>query len=699
MLCHVEAWAILHHASLSATGDGIHEGPGKFLMKTPDTSRSTSVRWTFLLVPVIGSGLGWGAEAEPVKTPPVQPAELGDELVLFSDLPVVVSASRQETAITHSPVPVSVVSNEAIAAGGHYRIEEILRFVPGVDVRRITRSQYAVGVRGFHGSFSDRTLTLVDGRSADSPVFGGAEFYRLPLLIADLNHIEVVRGPGGAAWGANAFNGVINLITKDPEEMLGIHASSLVSEFGDTANEVRWCEMHGDWSWKIGGFYQSHRSSSTALNDDSYADNDWGEKVGTDNALVWHANDTTTVRAGLGYSHVDAGVFEFLGNQPPGQDEFDTTRAYLRLDQRLSPEASYRLGWYGNFQISRRPAVFDDRSKENVAELQFDWTGLVDHHVSVGGEWRVTDIELLSSGDPPEFDLANEPYHEQRYGAFLIDRWQATERLNIEGQIRGDHYDGTGSDWAGRLAFIYGVDHAQNHVLRIAGARSYRTPLPALRDATVTIPPFFNLIASEDLENEHVWSVEAGYSGEFTSDLMGRVDLYHQRYEDLIGFAFLPSFDTQAQNLDGADGNGGEVELAWSPIASWSEQRARLSAWYAYNRLDTDQENQEIRAFTPGEHKVGFTSRVPLPMRLALAVNYAYTTGSVDPDLPQGTQVGVHHQCDVTLAWALPQGYGEVMLGVWDVFHRVDEPVAATGTVLPHETPGRTFFVRGTLDF
>ena len=371
----------------------------------------------------------------------------------------------------------------------------------------------------------------------------------------------------------------------------------------------------------------------------------------------------------------------------------------MRVDQHLSKESSYRLNWYGNFSTSRRPTLFDERSRENAVEAQFDYGGIADHQLSLGGDWRMTDIEQLSAGIPPQIDLANAPYHEQRYGVFLIDKWQAHERLSVEAQIRGDYYDGTGSDWAGRLALIYGLDSPQKNLLRLACARAYRTPLPALRDATTSTPPFLNLIASDNLQNEHTWSIEAGYSGEFQGDFLARVDLYHQRYEDLIGFVVLPSFDLQAQNIDGADGDGAEIELTWAPMTTWSAQRARMSAWYAFNHLETDQVDQEIRAFTPAEHKVGINTRLPLPERFTFNLNYAFTSSSDDPAQVTIDHVSIHHQCDISLSWALPQHFGELMIGVWDVFHHEDDPVAATGTARPHATPGQTFFVRGVLDF
>lgn len=690
---------------------------GEAIVMNPSKIRrhSSMHRMIGILAPLAGAGFAWSADAPatapaPNTVAPKAAIDGGDELAIFGDLPVVVSASRQETALNRSSVPVSVLTSEDLSYGGQYQIAEVLRFVPGVDARRVDRVRPAVGVRGLHGPFSDRTLTLVDGRTADSPVFGGAEWPRLPLMMDDIERIEVVRGPGGAAWGANAFNGVINVITKDPEEMLGLHASSQLSAFGDSSSYARWCHAVGNVSWRIGAFYQEMVSTSEALDDDEIDDNDWSEKIGTDNALVVRVNERTTLRGGIGYADLKSGVFELIGYQPGGEDVLTTTRAYARLDQQASPDVSYRIGWYGNFFTSERPSVFDERSRENAIEAQLDFSGISSHHLSIGGEWRMTDLKVNNS-DPDQIALVDSPYHEQRYGAFVIDQWQVTESLMLEGQIRGDYYDGTGSDWAGRVAALYGFDSNQHHVARLAVARAYRTPLPALRDTAVTRPtptPIFPtlttaLIPNDDLENEQTWSVEAGYVAELPSEIVFRVDGYYQRYEDLIGyytqFAPGPIAVVQAQNIDGATGKGGEVEIGWSPLPTWSDRRVRVQAWYAYNDLDVDENVPDFRAWTPGEHKAGLNLRVPLPERLTFSVNYAYTSSSMDPDESGDAHVGPHHQMDVTLAWAVPGNWGELMIGGWDVLHERDDPLVSTGTYLAHETPGRTLFVRATLDF
>jgi iron complex outermembrane receptor protein len=172
-------------------------------------------------------------------TPPVTPDNLYDmSLEQLMEIPVVVSAARQPQKITVSSVPISIITAEDIHYGGMTNLADILQFAPGIDVLPLSRIRSAVGVRGLHDFIADRTLTLINGRAADSMIFGGSEFYRLPLLIEDIERIEIVRGPGGAAWGANAFTGIINIITKKPGWLL----SSTVTEFGDTYNHIRWMD-------------------------------------------------------------------------------------------------------------------------------------------------------------------------------------------------------------------------------------------------------------------------------------------------------------------------------------------------------------------------------------------------------------------------------------------------------------------------
>jgi outer membrane cobalamin receptor len=167
----------------------------------------------------------------------------------FFDMPIeelmnvsVVSASRLPTQSQYLSAPVTVITAEDIHYSGLTTIPEILQFAPGVDVRRLDRQRYAVGVRGLFGVFSDRTLVLIDGRPATDILYGTTHWENLPIMMEDIERIEIVRGPVGAAWGANAFTGAINIITKKPDQCKGGLISTTISEFGDTYTHLRYAQ-------------------------------------------------------------------------------------------------------------------------------------------------------------------------------------------------------------------------------------------------------------------------------------------------------------------------------------------------------------------------------------------------------------------------------------------------------------------------
>ena len=110
-------------------------------------------------------------------------------------------------------------------------IPELLRLVPGVQVAQLAGNQYAISVRGFNGNFSDKLLVLIDGRSIYTPLFAGVFWDLQDTPLSDIDRIEVIRGPGGTVWGANAVNGVINIVTKSAADTLGLHVELGVGNY------------------------------------------------------------------------------------------------------------------------------------------------------------------------------------------------------------------------------------------------------------------------------------------------------------------------------------------------------------------------------------------------------------------------------------------------------------------------------------
>lgn len=627
---------------------------------------------------------------------------IGEELFLFEDVPVIVSATRRPQQQNLASMPVSILSSSDLHFSGLTSIAEALQFVPGVDFVQIDRNRVGVGVRGFHDFASDRTLTLVDGRNATDPAFGTTLLPRLPLFIEDVERVEVARGPGGAAWGANAFNGVVNVITKRPEDTQGLFLNGQINEFGDVFTQLRYGDTAGQWAYRVSVGYESRESSEDAIDDDDFESNDFARNLRID-TLAARDFAGGRVQAGASFGRFEEGDFEFTLRQPFDTGVTEVARTFLRVDRELDGQDSAHVQWYANYFGADEPSLMKRDAFETDLEGQINLVGRNGHDLSFGANARAVYVDAMAQ-DPQDFMLGDDPYLDGWFGAFALDRWQARERVIIESQGRVDYYTETGFDWSGRISTLLTVDPERAGVLRFSAAKAFRAPARGFTDGrfqTVPLPPpapagtfLTTLVPADDLDNEETWSLEAGYATSLGEGLQWRADAYYQRYDDLIGSATVASSPpvtvVQLQNIDGAEAWGFETSLALT------REAFRLTAWYAYNDASQDRSGQDVRAFFPSEHKAGVTARVEISESLALAANYRYSDATSDRAF--GRKTPVTHRLDLTLATPV-RGRGELMFGVTDVFDQTEFAAASIGTFVPHDTPGLTFFARLQLQF
>ena len=649
---------------------------------------------------------------------------ISEELMLFQELPMVISAARREQPINQSSVPISVITEEDIHLSGATNLYEILQFEPGIDMLQIDRNRYALGVRGLHEFFSDRTLTLIDGRNADSPVFGGSEFLRLPLFLEDIERVEVVRGPAGASWGAQAFNGVINIITKDPKDIHGSRVTSGINEFGDYNSHIRWADGTENWDWRLSLGYTEWESSDEAIGADidllfgrRASSRDFHRNTRFDGEAIYEITDSSNLSFGFGASFIEQGDFEILGSMMEDNSDLTTMRGYTRIDHTFDNESTGYLQWFGNYSETEWPGLQSNESLENDVEAQYNVTVNESHHLTVGGNVRSVRITTEQKSEE-DIIFKNEPLNEGWAGLFVLDRWQAAERLVIETQIRGDYYSETHPDWSGRLTSLYSLDSEKLHVVRLSGARAFRAPLAALREIennriplSLIDPPIppdtfaTRVIPPADLDNEHIVSLEAGYSGQVNNFTGVSINSYYQQLDDLIGFVTIsqtdfglpfPARELTLDNIDDADVFGIEFEL------SFNVEFGQLSLWYAYSDFKPELENQAVRAFLPAKNKVGVNGLLNLPWYLRLKIDYKYS--GTTPNNP-GTltdapdQFEASHRLDLALSKFLFQDRIEWMIGVSDLFDDTGFPVFGLNNQAAHETPGRIFFTRFSLNF
>src|SRR6266550_6463038 len=138
----------------------------------------------------------------------------------------VTTVSKRPEEVWRTAVAIHVITHEDIRRSGATSIPEVLRLAPGIEVARIDSDHWSIGVRGFGDQFSKSLLVLIDGRSIYTPLFAGMYWPAHDTLLDDVDRIEVIRGPGGTIWGANAVNGVINIITKTAADTHGTMVSA-----------------------------------------------------------------------------------------------------------------------------------------------------------------------------------------------------------------------------------------------------------------------------------------------------------------------------------------------------------------------------------------------------------------------------------------------------------------------------------------
>jgi iron complex outermembrane recepter protein len=163
----------------------------------------------------------------------------------------VTSVSKKETRIGDSPTAITVVTQDDLRRMGITTLPEALRLAPGMDVARVGPNQWAVSARGFNGEFATKLLVLIDGRTVYSPSSGGVFWNSQDVLIDDIDRIEIIRGPGASLWGANAVNGVINVIMKSARDTVDGRASALSGSEENVVAKARYGGQVGeDFYWR-----------------------------------------------------------------------------------------------------------------------------------------------------------------------------------------------------------------------------------------------------------------------------------------------------------------------------------------------------------------------------------------------------------------------------------------------------------------
>jgi iron complex outermembrane receptor protein len=523
----------------------------------------------------------------------------------------VTATSRRPQSVAESAAAVFVITQEDIRRSGVTSIPEALRMVPGVQVARIDANKWAISTRGFNGRFANKLLVMIDGRSVYTPLFSGVLWDAQDTVLADIDRIEVVRGPGASLWGANAVNGVINIVTKRARDTQG----GLLVAGGGT-------EEQGFSTLRYGGEFndQTHyraylkyfnRDSQEFIDDGDAAD-DW--QVGRAGfRMDWEPDgpDALTVQGDI-YRGVVGTTGRVFSLTAPFSQTVNTDDDIFGANL---------LGrWTHDFEDGSDMAlqVYYDLVSGDELGIQLDeQTFDVDfQHRFQAGErndiiWGLG-YRLIAANFEDSFTVSLDDDHRTDHllSAFVQDEITLSEdelRLTLGSKFEYNTYTGFEIQPTARL--LWTPDTQQS--VWLAASRATRTPSQAEDSIALNsvlgpgdpnnpfpVPLQLSVLGNPDQNSEEVIAFELGYRVNPIDDLSLDFAAFYNIYDDLASVEVRPPLqvivpcptpplcilgNSQFDNLGSGESYGFEVAADWRAESWW-----RLQGAYTYLHLDLD---------------------------------------------------------------------------------------------------------------
>ncbi len=501
----------------------------------------------------------------------------------------VTSASKKAQPLDSAPAAVTVITQDDIHRSGARTVVEALRLVPGLQIGRYTQNYYAVTVRGFNnpnfdGSNGNKLLVLLDGRSLYMPYTSTVYWEIEDLLLEDIDRIEVIHGPGGSLYGANAVNGVINIITKSAKATEG----GLLVSSGGTLERDRISVQYG---WKSGE-HSAFRVFGKHGNDNESVFPD-GSGVGDTKVLneVGFRGDVDGKRG----SFMIQGAYNKFGineavTAPSLTDPFfanysnkDTiTTSDLVAKWTFDEKDGGKTVFQSYYDFLDYPYTNASATSTTLDfDLQREFPSRKNHSIIVGAGYR-----YMINDSKPGFTQELDPLtrHDSIYSFFGQDEIKVSDKGRLTLGMKLEHNTFTGYEFQPSVRYLHQID--SSHTFWGAISRAVRTPSQTeLADKLVTgvdppanpgdLPTAFTSFGDPNLTSEHLTAYELGYrlrsSDKFSVDLAA----FYDRYSDLIYSSEGTPFDTTEFGVpvtvvptylhNGESGNvyGGELQARW----------------------------------------------------------------------------------------------------------------------------------------
>jgi iron complex outermembrane recepter protein len=559
----------------------------------------------------------------------------------------VTSVARYPEKLRDAAAAIQVITSEDIQHSAAFSIPEALRLAPNLQVAQKNPHDWGISARGFNAALANKLLVMIDGRSVYTPLFSGVFWDVQDYVLEDVDRIEVISGPGGTLWGANAVNGVINITTKNAKETQGLFLETgggtelrdfasvrygtrvapnaylrVYGKFSDRDSAVSstGTDLADAWSMRRGGFRfdaDLPMDSAATLQGDIYSGSEYVvtggiQKVAGGNVLGrWSrslgANSDMSLKLYYDRTHLVDPITNQFGPTQPITDDLDTYDADFQ--HRLPLGSNQTVVWGLGYRLTHDTV-------QNAANTAF-LPAQVDH---------------------------------QLFSVFLQDEIQLAPSVALTLGSKLEHTDYTGleAEPSVRLRWI----PAHDHMLWSAVSRAVRMPSRYDRDIFQPRPPPLVASGNKNFKSETLVAYEAGYRGQLGSTVSVSASAFYNDYDQLRSFGPVPGTLRPVifgNNLEGHT-YGAEFTAAYQVSPVW-----RARAGYNILREHLRVKAGQIDVFagknesSDPEHQFTLGSSFDLPYRISLDLN-----GRWVDELPTTNGiVPAYSDLDVRLAWNL----------------------------------------------
>lgn len=502
----------------------------------------------------------------------------------------VVTASKSKERAFDVPAAITVITNEDIRRSGQTTVMEALRMVPGMQVSQINSSAWAISARGFADEYANKMLVMIDGRSIYTPTFSGVYWELVNLPLEDIDRIEVIRGPGATVWGANAVNGVINIVTKESKYTQGAYISGGLGDYERAFAEGRvGGEIGKDGHYR---FYSRYLDRSSLDSPAGVEQNNGWWRMLTGLRADWSngGNDDFTVQAEFQHGQNEQESLQF----GPSSTDSDSTMSYLRgrWVRALDDGSVLTLSSYID-QHHRESDVLEQRVTTFDVDFNHSLTWMERNNLVWGAGYRLADDSYNSTQV-----LSFVPNEQQinLFSTFVQNTFEVTEKLELTAGTKLEHNGYTGFEVQPTAKFAYNPD--ERSTLWGSVARAVRNPSrteDSIRYTFQTIagaPPTQVVgIGDSDVESEEMIAYELGYRISPREGLIFDAAAYYNDYDNLTtltrGAGFFDGTNIivplNVLNLGEADIYGVELSSSWQVTPSWL-----LAGYYSYGKLEAN---------------------------------------------------------------------------------------------------------------